>query len=90
LTGHTCSCDDPFDKEQAMFQDRAMLGKKAPRTQQALRRIAGAIPNVGASVPEFLTTAERLLLANPDEHRLVYDTDMSLLMLWDGSTWQVI
>jgi hypothetical protein len=73
-----------------MFQDRAMLGKNSPRTQQALRRVVGAAAAAAGSVPVLLTTAERLSLANPDERRLVYDTDMSLLMLWDGTTWQVI
>lgn len=73
-----------------MFQDRAMLGKNSPRTQQALRRVVGAAGAAAGSVPALLTTAERLLLVNPDNRRLVYDTDMSLLMLWDGTTWQVI
>jgi hypothetical protein len=71
-------------------QDRAMLGKKSPRTQMALRRVAAAAAvAANAAVPELLTTAERLALTDPENHKLVYDTSMALLMLWDGAVWQV-
>ena len=33
-----------------MYQDRAMLGKNAPRTQQALRRIVGAMGSLVAGI----------------------------------------
>lgn len=73
------------------LKDRAMLGKSDPRTQQALRRLAAATEAYpGQVVPEFLTTAQRIALPDKENHRLVFDTDLSQLFLWTGVAWQQV
>jgi hypothetical protein len=55
------------------------------REQMTLDRLRQWLWNSLRDIPERMTTAERLAVPDPDNHRFVWDTDLQEAYYWDGA-----
>jgi hypothetical protein len=63
---------------------------KNAREQMALNRIRQYLLYLAFNIPERMTTADRLGLLDPENHRFVWDLDLQEMYYWDAGTWFLI
>lgn len=57
---------------------------KNAREQMVLNRLRQYLGTVLFNIPERMTTAERIGLVDPENHRFVWDVDLQQMWYWDG------
>lgn len=64
---------------------RPYVGDGNHREQMAFNRLASCLLKVLRNIPERLTTAQRLGLPDPENHRFVWDLDLQEMYYYDGA-----
>jgi hypothetical protein len=59
------------------------------REQMVLNRLRHYLAYILFNIPERMTTAERLGLPDPENHRFVWDLDLQEMYYWDGAWFMI-